>query len=103
MVLGQQCSEVDGRAVRSVGFYQACHPCACQGACQGLDLELPAGWDLVQHDWGLRQREPGYERSGPAHRLMMRIEVSLARLRLFVGRVLRHAGVTHACSTGRGQ
>jgi len=103
MLLGQQCSEVDGRAVLSVGFYQACPPCACQGACQGLDVELPAGWDLVQRDWGVRQREPGDARSGLAHRLMMRIEVAWVRLRFFVGRVLRHAGVTHACSTGQGQ
>lgn len=98
MLLGQQCSEVDGRAVRSVGFY-ACHPCVCRGD----DLGGPAGWDLIQRDWGLRQREPGSDRSGRAHRLMMRIDAALSRVWIFVGRVLRHVGVTHACSTSQGR
>jgi hypothetical protein len=94
-VLGQQYSEVDSRVVLSVDFYQACHSCACRGD----DLGGPSGWDLIQRDWGLRQREPGCARSGLAHRLVMRVEAALARIRLFVGRVLRQVGFTHACST----
>jgi hypothetical protein len=43
------------------------HP-ACPRAghgCAGdeLPMTVAAGWDLVQRDWGLRQREPGSPRA----------------------------------------
>lgn len=99
-MLGQQNSGVDGHAVLSVDLDQGGHP----SACQGIDLEVSTGWDLIQRDWGLRQREPGCDQSGLAHRLMMRIEAALIRVRLLVGRVLRcPAEVAHARSMGQGE
>ena len=83
MWLGQQNCEVVGGSVFAVG-----------GSCRAADLEGMAGWELIQRDWGLRQREPGHTR---ASRFVRRLGALVQRLaaRMFHG----PAGVAHAGST----
>jgi hypothetical protein len=42
-------------AAFSLACPRAGHGCARDG----IPVSAAAGWDLVQRDWGLRQREPG--------------------------------------------
>lgn len=96
MLLGHQ--NLDDRAVFSADICQAGQPCACH-----VDLGVLAGWDLVQRDWALRQREPG---NAPwtrlVRRLTMRIEAASTCVRILAGRMLRCiADIAHVCSPAK--
>jgi hypothetical protein len=52
MLLGHHSGEVEPRGL-SVG--------GCRGEGRGMPSDLHVGWELVHHDWGVRQREsPGH-------------------------------------------
>jgi hypothetical protein len=77
MLREHQQPRVDPPDASSLGCPRAGHGCARDG----IPASGVAGWELVQRDWGLRQREPGpppaIQRAGA---LAMRIARALVRL-----------------------
>ena len=71
----------------------------CPPAPRGDPARAPAGfgdtwgWDLVQRDWSLRQREPARPRRGMLAGLRTGLEKVIARVRRVVRVALR--GIVH--------